>query len=210
VGRLLSPSCKLCRREGLKLYRKGTRCDSAKCAMVRRDYPPGMHGWRRGKFSEYGVRIREKQRLKRYYGVLERQFRRYFELASAGSGNAGENLLSLLERRLDNVLYRVGFALSRPHARQLIAHGHVVLNGRKHSSASTLVKPNDVIQPGNKEKSPEAIKTCFEAGPGRTLPIWVEVQEEPLSVRITGIPSSEEIKELVPIREQLIVELCSR
>jgi small subunit ribosomal protein S4 len=178
--------------------------------MVRRDYPPGMHGWRRGKFTEYGQRLREKQRLKRHYGLLERQFRRYFDLASRAKGNTGETLLILLERRLDNVVYRAGFALSHANARQLIAHGHVLLNGRKHTFASTLVRPNDVIQPGNKAKSLPAIKANIEASKGRTLPSWLELQEDTLNVRMIGLPASGEIKELIPIREHLIVELCSR
>ena len=210
MGRLLGPKCRLCRREGVKLYLRGARCDSAKCAVVRRDYPPGMHAWRRGKFSDYGVRIREKQRLKRYYGVLERQFRRYFELASKGRGNTGEKLLSLMERRLDNVVYRIGFASSRFHARHLVAHGHIHLNGRKHSAASTLVELNDVVSPGGKEKSRPLVQGNFEDNKGRTLPTWVELQEETLQARVVGYPTSEDLKEVLPIREQLIVEVSSR
>src|SRR5437764_10325733 len=130
MGRTTDPVCKLCRREGIKLYLKGSRCDSPKCAIERRNIAPGMHGYRRGKLSEYGVRLREKQKLKRFYGLFERQFRRYFELASRSPANTGEVLLSLMERRLDNVVHRLGFAPSRASARQLVSHGHVVLKAR--------------------------------------------------------------------------------
>jgi len=210
LARLLGPKCKLCRREGVKLYLKGARCDSPKCAIVKRDYPPGMHGWRRGKFSDYGIRIREKQRLKRFYGVLEKQFRRYFAMAARGTGNTGEKLLTLLERRLDNVVYRAGFAQSRAQARQLIAHGHILLNGRKHSASSTLISMDDVILPGNKEKSEGAIRTSIDATQGRILPAWVEFDADKLQMKIIGLPTSEEVKEVLPIREQLIVEISSR
>src|SRR5205807_8878166 len=129
MARQIDPVCKLCRREGMKLFLKGSRCESPKCAIERRDFPPGMHGQRRGKPSEYGIRLREKQRLKRFYGVFERQFRRYFELASRSTENTGEQLLSILERRLDNIVHRLGFAPSRYSARQLVSHGHILLNG---------------------------------------------------------------------------------
>lgn len=169
-----------------------------------------MHGWRRGKFSDYGIRIREKQRLKRFYGVLERQFRRYFEMASKGRGNTGEKLLTLLERRLDNVIYRTGFAQSRAQARQLIAHGHVLVNGKKHSASSTLICMDDVILPGNKEKSAGTIRSSVDVTQGRILPSWVEFDAEKLQIKIIGLPTSEEVKEVLPIREQLIVEISSR
>src|SRR6202453_4969217 len=145
MARKIDPVCQMCRREGIKLYLKGSRCDSPKCAIERRNTPPGMHN-RRGKLSEYGVRLREKQKLKRFYGVLERQFRRYFELAARSTENTGEQLLIILERRLDNVVHRLGFAPSRAGARQLVAHGHIVLNGHKCDIPSLLVKPNDVIK----------------------------------------------------------------
>src|SRR5437868_14175693 len=138
MARRIDPVCKLCRREGIKLYLKGSRCDSPKCAIERRNIPPGMHGYRRGKPSEYGIRLREKQKLKRFYGVLENQFRRYYNLATRSVGNTGEQLLSILERRLDNVIHRLGFASSRASARQMVAHGHVLLNGRKCDVPSTL------------------------------------------------------------------------
>src|SRR5438128_297153 len=145
MGRHIDPVCRLCRREGVKLYLKGSRCDSPKCAIDKRDQAPGMHGFRRGKLSEYGVRLREKQKLKRFYGVFERQFRRYFELASRSPENTGEVLLTILERRLDNIVHRLGFAQSRAAARQLVMHGHITVNGRKTSIPSLLVKANDVI-----------------------------------------------------------------
>src|SRR5437764_2309108 len=145
MGRHLDSVCKLCRREGIKLFLKGSRCDSPKCAIDRRNVAPGMHGYRRGKPSEYGIRLREKQKLKRFYGVLERQFRRYFELASRSTENTGEVLLSILERRLDNVVYRLGFAQSRAAARQLVNHGHVELNGRKATIPSMLLKVGDTV-----------------------------------------------------------------
>src|SRR3954447_6988895 len=145
MGRTIDPVCKLCRREGIKLYLKGSRCDSPKCAIDRRNVAPGMHGYRRGKPSEYGIRLREKQKLKRFYGVFERQFRRYFELASRSKENTGEVLLTLLERRLDNVVHRLGFGPSRAAARQLVMHGHITINGRKSTIPSMLVKAADVI-----------------------------------------------------------------
>src|SRR3954462_11952986 len=145
MGRHLDSVCQLCRREGIKLFLKGSRCDSPKCAIERRNQPPGMHGTRRSKTSEYGIRLREKQKLKRFYGVFERQFRRYFELASRSTENTGEQLLSIMERRLDNIVHRLGFATNRTGARQMVAHGHVLLNGRKCNNPSLLVKSGDRI-----------------------------------------------------------------
>src|SRR6266567_3565860 len=146
MARHLDSVCKLCRREGMKLYLKGSRCDSPKCAIERRNQPPGMHGFRRSKLSEYGVRLREKQKLKRFYGVLERQFRRYFELASRSPENTGEVLLSIMERRFDNVVHRLGFAPSRAAARVLVSHGHFTLNGRASNIPSLLLKKGDTIK----------------------------------------------------------------
>src|SRR5438552_15102984 len=143
MARTIDPVCKLCRREGVKLYLKGSRCDSPKGAIERRNIAPGMHGYRRGKLSEYGVRLREKQKLKRFYGLFERQFRRYFELASRSPANTGEVMLAILERRLDNVVHRLGFAPSRPAARQIVSHGHVQVNGRAADIPSLLLKPGD-------------------------------------------------------------------
>lgn len=194
----------------MKLFLKGARCDSPQCAIVRREYPPGMHGWRRSKFSDYGTRIREKQRLKRYYGLLERQFRRYFELASRGTTNTGEELLHLVERRLDNVVYRLGFAVSRGQARQLIGHGHIALNGKKHTISSALVRANDVISPSARARSQDLVKNGREASRGRIVPSWLRLDETELRGMVVGPPGTGEIKEGLPIQEQLIVEICSR
>src|SRR5438128_4144347 len=145
MARTTDPVCKLCRREGMKLYLKGSRCDSPKCAIERRNIAPGMHGYRRGKLSEYGVRLREKQKLKRFYGLFERQFRRYFELASRSPANTGEQLLSIMERRLDNVVHRLGFAPNRASARQMVTHGHIQVNGRACDIPSMLLKAGDTV-----------------------------------------------------------------
>src|SRR5438477_7273209 len=157
MARQLDFQCKLCRREGMKLFLKGSRCDSPKCAIERQRPAPGMHGYRRGKPSEYGIRLREKQKLKRFYGVFERQFRRYFELASRSTENTGEVLLSILERRLDNIVHRLGFAASRAAARQLVAHGHVYLNGRVANIPSMLVKAGDTITIKNRPRTVQLV-----------------------------------------------------
>ena len=157
MARYTDPVCKLCRREGVKLYLKGSRCFSPKCAIDRRNVAPGMHGYRRGKPSEYGIRLREKQKLKRFYGLFERQFRRYFELASRSPENTGEVLLTVMERRLDNIVHRLGFAPNRASARQLVTHGHVVLNGRKCAIPSLLVRANDVITFKNAPRSQQLV-----------------------------------------------------
>src|SRR4051812_40701583 len=153
MARTIDPVCRLCRREGMKLFLKGSRCESPKCAIDRRNVAPGMHGYRRGKLSEYGIRLREKQKLKRFYGVMERQFRRYFSLATKSPENTGEVLLTIMERRLDNVVHRLGFAGSRPAARQLVLHGHITVNGRRCSIPSILVNANDVVAVKVRERS---------------------------------------------------------
>src|SRR5437899_10459631 len=158
MGRHLDSVCKLCRSEGKKLYLKGSRCESKKCAIDRRNVAPGMHGYRRGKPSEYGIRLREKQKLKRFYGIFERQFRRYFELASRSPENTGEVLLSIMERRLDNVVHRLGFAPSRAAARQLVAHGHVQVNGKASDIPSLLLRANDTVTVKNRPRSLQLIK----------------------------------------------------
>src|SRR5690348_4901564 len=158
MARQIVPVCQLCRREGMKLYLKGSRCDSPKCAIERRNQPPGMHGARRGKPSEYGMRLREKQKLKRFYGVFERQFRRYFQLASRSPENTGEVLLSIMERRLDNVVYRLGFAPSRASARQMVSHGHVLLNGRMANIPSMLVKAGDTVAVKSRPRTLQLVK----------------------------------------------------
>src|SRR6266852_6042999 len=165
MARHVYPVCRLCRREGMKLYLKGSRCESPKCAIDRRNVPPGMHGYRRGKPSEYGVRLREKQKLKRFYGVFERQFRRYFELASRSPENTGEVLLGILERRLDNIVHRLGWASSRAAARQLVNHGHILLNGRVATIASMLVKAGDLVAAKNKPRTLELVKLALHENP---------------------------------------------
>src|SRR5437867_10173925 len=165
MARHLDSVCQLCRREGMKLYLKGSRCDSPKCAIERRNQPPGMHGARRGKPSEYGMRLREKQKLKRFYGVFERQFRRYFQLASRSPENTGEVLLSIMERRLDNIVHRLGFASSRAAARQLVSHGHVLLNGRVANIPSMLVKAGDAITLQNRPRTLQLVKLNLQENP---------------------------------------------
>src|SRR5579872_1791130 len=165
MARTIDPVCKLCCREGVKLFLKGTRCDSPKCAIERRNIAPGMHGYRRGKLSEYGVRLREKQKLKRFYGLLERQFRRYFELASRSPENTGEVLLSLLERRLDNVVHRLGFAVNRASGRQLVTHGHVLINGRMCNIPSLLLRPGDAVTIKNRPHSLQLVKLALQENP---------------------------------------------
>lgn len=200
--------CALCRREGIKLYLKGTRCDGPKCTFDRRDYPPGEHPFRRGKISEYAVRLREKQRCKRIFGVREAQFRRYFRLAERLKGNTGENLFRILERRIENVVYRLGFALSRRHARQLVGHGLILVNGRRVDRPGYLVQPNDVITPRKIERVGELVKGFHEQVKGRSLPSWLGVQEEPLEGRVAALPKADELAE--GFEPQLIVEICAR
>jgi small subunit ribosomal protein S4 len=200
--------CELCRREGAKLFLKGVRCQSPKCSFNRRDYPPGMHPFRRGKISEYGVRLREKQRCKRTFGMREKQFRRFFDLANRLKGNTGENLFQLLERRLDSVLYRMGIASSRKQARQMIAHGNVFVNGRRLNRSSYIVALNDVITPRPKDDIVELFKSNMEATRGRSVPSWLEVQAEPLEGRVIAMPKAEELAE--GFEPQLIVEICAR
>ena len=208
MGRYTEAKCRLCRREGICLNLKGTRCETGKCAFKRRDYPPGMHAWRRSKFSAYGVQLREKQRLKRFYGVMEAQFRHYFEQAERAPGNTGESLLVALERRLDNVLYHLGLAASRPQARQMIVHGHIEVNGRKISMPSAPVKPGDVIIPRHREGTAKLVGLARESTKGRPIPAWLEITEEPLQGRVLALPTREDVS--LPIREQLIVEFASK
>ncbi len=200
--------CNLCRREAIKLFLKGARCEGTKCGFHRRDYPPGEHPFRRGKISEYGVRMREKQRCKRMFGVRERQFQRHFRLAERLKGNTGENLFRILERRLDNVVYRVGIGLSRRHARQIIIHGLLRVNGRKMDRSSYLVEPNDVITPVPAEKIVNLLKICREQTKGRAVPSWLDVQDEPVAGRVITLPKADELAE--GFEPQLIVEICAR
>lgn len=208
MARNRDAKCKLCRREGMKLMLKGPRCESPRCAFNRRDYPPGMHAWRRGKFSAYGVQLREKQKLKRFYGIREKQFRRYFKEAERGTTNTGEELLIALERRLDNVVYYMGVAASRSQARQLIVHGHIEVNGRRVTIPSLPVKPGDVVAPRQKENTTKLASKARELTKGRQAPSWLEVMEQPLQGRVLNLPNRGEIP--IQIKEQLIVELCSK
>ena len=210
MGRYTGPSCRLCRREGVKLFLKGERCKGAKCAMDREggSKPPGMHNWKKGKVSEYGMRLREKQKVKRHYGVLDRQFRNYFKMAEKMPGNTGENLLITLERRLDNVLWRSGMASSHIQARQFIGHGHILVNGKKVDIPSYLVKEGDVITPSKKERSIKMIKTIFELNQSAQKPSWVEVSPDKIEVKVVHQPVRSEVS--LHIQDQLVVEFCAR
>ena len=208
MARYTDAVCRLCRRENQKLFLKGDRCYTGKCAMERRAFAPGQHGQGRSKTSEYGSQLREKQKAKRYYGLLEGQFRSYFEMASKKKGQTGENLLSLLESRLDNVVYRLGFAMSRPEARQLVLHGHFTVNGRKVNIPSFLVKPGMVITLKDSSKSLEKIKNNIEANSFRQAPQWLEYDANALTGKVVGVARKEDID--FPIEEHLIVELYSK
>ena len=210
MGRYLGPKCKLCRREGIKLMLKGTRCETAKCPMERqwRNFPPGMHGWRRGRRSEYSDRLREKQKVKRYYGLFERQFRRYFREADRQKGNTGEVLLKLLEQRLDNVVCKVGFAPSRAAARQTISQGHVYVNGRAVHAPSTAVKIGDriTVKPG--EKSQKLVRARLEEYGEPHGQNWLKLDLTKLTAEVVAEPTREDV--MIPVEEQLIVELCGQ
>jgi small subunit ribosomal protein S4 len=208
MARTTGPVCRLCRREGLKLFLKGTRCDTPKCAVERRESPPGMHT-RRGKLTDYGIHLREKQKVKHYYGVLEKQFRGYYRRAVKGKGNTGEALMSLLERRLDNVLARLGFGLSRAQARQLINHGHITVNGRRVDIPSYLVQIGDLIRVKNRAKSLEAVQTCL-AGFHRDVPDFLSRIDGPIpEARVNRLPAKDDVS-LGGVQVNLIVELCSK
>ncbi|MGH7149613.1 MAG: 30S ribosomal protein S4 [Planctomycetota bacterium] len=200
--------CKLCRREGMKLFLKGQRCFSDKCAISRRDYPPGAHSYRRGKISEYGIQLREKQKLKRIYGMLEAPFRRVFAEAERLPGNTGEHLLALLERRVDNVVLACGFALSRNHARQMIVHGHFTVNGSRMRSPSAVVRVGDAIAPGSREAIQKVVREAVEVNKAQPVPAWLQVDREGLKGSVVALPRREDVPH--PIQEQLIVEICSR
>lgn len=210
MARYTGNVCRLCRREGYKLFLKGRRCESEKCAVDRRNVPPGMNvRARTRRLSDYGVHLREKQKVKRIYGVLERQFKRYFAMAERMKGNTGVNLMSLLERRLDNVVDAAGMALSRPHARQLISHGHFTVNGRKVDVASYLVRQGDLIAPRATDKAKKAVEDCLSLNSDKPLPAWIQVDSGAKTVRIQGIPAREDVR-FQDIQEQFIVELCSK
>ena len=208
MARYTGAVCRLCRREGDKLFLKGERCYSAKCAMERRPYAPGQHGNRRAKMSEYGLQLRTKQKAKRIYGVLETQFENYYEKAAHQKGITGENLLVLLEMRLDNVAYRAGLGRSRTEARQIVRHNHVLVNGKKVNIPSYQVKVGDVITVKEKSQSLAGIKTIIETTASRPVPEWIDADLENFQVKVAEKPSREMIQ--IPVEETLIVELYSK
>ncbi len=208
MARYTGSVCRQCRREGTKLFLKGDRCYSEKCAINKRHTPPGMHGQGRRKQSEYGLQLREKQKVRRAYGVLESQFRKYYDMATNMRGVTGENMLSLLERRLDNVCYRLGFGESRPMARQFVTHGHIRVNGKKVDIPSFLVKDGDVITVREKSAGNEYFKALKEQGAARTVPKWLDLDAEKLTGKVVALPTRDDID--LTIEEHLIVEYYSR
>jgi len=208
VARTNGPVCRLCRREGDKLFLKGDRCFKEKCAFERRGYPPGQHGRRRSKVQNYGIQLREKQKVKRMYGVLERQFRTYFSKAAQKKGITGTNLLQMLEQRMDNVVYRLGFASSRAMARQLVSHGHFQVDGKKMTIASALLKPGAVVSLREGSRKNDQIKICLDTAKGRGVPPWLELNADQFQGTVKQLPSREDIA--MPVQEQLIVELYSK
>jgi small subunit ribosomal protein S4 len=210
LARYLGPVCRLCRREGMKLFLKGERCHSEKCAIEKRNFVPGQHGKdRKAKLVGYGLQLREKQKLRRVYGLLERQFRNGFEKAAHQKGITGENLLSGLERRLDSVIYRMGLGTSRAQARQVVRHGHVQVNGRKVNIPSFIVKPNDEIAIRESSKNNPTVLAARDATAHAPSPSWMDVDRDNLRGRIIGLPRRDELVQ-IPINEQLIVELYSK
>ncbi len=208
MARYTGALCRVCRRDGEKLFLKGDRCNTEKCSVERRKYPPGQHGQRRGKLSDYGVQLREKQKVKNIYRVLEAQFRKYFEEAAKKKGATGETLLQLLERRLDNVAYRLGFALNRGQARQFVTHGFFMVNGRKVNIPSFLVKPGDVIEVAADKRQHLYIEESLSRAEHRGRPEWLELEAENRKGKVLHLPTRDEIP--LPVQEQLIVELYSK
>jgi len=208
VAKYRGPVCRLCRREGEKLFLKGSRCMTEKCAIERRSYPPGQHGQARQRISDYSTQLREKQKLRRIYGLQERQFRGIFERAERQSGVTGEALLQLLERRLDNVAYRLGFGSSRKEARQLVGHGHVMVNGRKLNVPGALVKAGDVVEVRERSRTLVPIQTALDAVEGRGIPEWLELDKATFKGIVRALPTKAQI--VLPVNEQLVVELYSR
>ncbi|MBQ2135960.1 MAG: 30S ribosomal protein S4 [Clostridia bacterium] len=208
MARYTGAVCRLCRREGQKLFLKGERCYSEKCSVGLRGYAPGQHGQGRKKSSEYGLQLRAKQTARRFYGVQENQFYHYFEIAERKQGVTGDNLLRILESRLDNVVYRVGFASSRAEARQLVGHGHYEVNGKRVDIASYLLKAGDVISICEKSRGSEKIKAVVEANSARPVPQWIEIDRNNLSAKVINLPTREQID--APVEEQLIVEFYSK
>jgi len=208
MARYTGADCRLCRREGIKLFLKGDRCYSDKCGVERRPFPPGQAGRKRPRDSEYRVQLREKQKAKRSYGVLEKQFRRYYELASRQQGKSGENLLRLLETRLDNVVYRLGFAASRDEARQTVRHNHIFVNGKRVNIPSYRVRPGDTVSVADKAKELVVVKAAIISSARVEVPAWLEVDVEKLQGKVLALPTRDQID--MPVREQLIVELYSK
>ena len=208
MARYTGPACKLCRREGTKLFLKGDRCLSGKCAIDRRNTAPGQHGAAKKKLREYGMQLREKEKTKRYYGVLERQFVNYFEEADRVKGMTGENLICMLERRLDNVVYRMGMAASRKEARQLVLHGHFTLNGKNVNIPSLIVKTGDVISVKESSRASVKIKALAEELATKSAPKWLDVDKNGLSVKVATLPARDDVD--FDFNEQLIVELYSK
>ena len=208
MARYIGSACKICRREGAKLYLKGDRCLSDKCAFERRPVAPGQHGAARKKQREYGVQLREKQKVKRYYGLLEKQFNNYFQEADRLEGMTGENLLRICESRLDNVAYLLGWASSRAEARQLTTHGHYLVNGKKVDIPSYLLKAGDVVSIREKSRDSEKIKAVLEANASRPVPEWLDKNGDDLTAKIVKLPDREQIE--VPVEEHLIVEFYSK
>jgi small subunit ribosomal protein S4 len=208
MARYTGPACRLCRREGTKLFLKGERCMSDKCSVARRPQAPGQHGANTKKLKEYGMQLREKQKARRYYGVLENQFKHYYDVAAKQEGVTGENLLSLLERRFDNVVYRMGLAESRKEARQLVTHGHFSINGKKANVPSIIVKQGDVIALRENARSSEKFKGLMEAMESNNAPKWLEVDNSAVSAKVVALPKRDDID--FPFEEQLIVELYSK
>ena len=208
MARYTESVCKQCRREGQKLFLKGQRCYTDKCAVGRRAYAPGQHGQGRHKTSEYGLQMRAKQMTKRFYGVLESQFRKYYAMAEKKQGKTGEEMLVLLERRLDNVVYRLGWANSRPEARQLVTHGHIAVNGKRVDIPSYLTSADEVISVMEKSRKSEKIKSVFEANASRPVPKWLEENRDAFEGKVVVLPTREEID--LPVDETLIVEYYSK
>ena len=208
MARYTGPVCRQCRREGTKLYLKGERCTSGKCALDRRSTAPGQHGAANKKMREYGLQMREKQKTRRYYGVLEKQFVNYYEEAARKEGMTGENLICLLERRLDNVVYRMGFASSHKEARQLVLHGHFTLNGKKVNIPSLIVKAGDVIAVKESSRDSVKIKALAESAASQTAPKWLEVKADAMTAKVVTLPAREDVD--FDFNEQLIVELYSK
>ena len=208
MARYTGAVCRLCRREGQTLFLKGERCYTDKCSVVRRNYAPGQHGQGRKKNSEYGIQLRAKQMTRRYYGVLESQFRHYYDLAEKREGKTGEALLSILETRLDNVVYRLGWASSRPEARQLVVHGHFQINGKRVDIPSYLTKPGETISICEKSRNSAKIKAVLETNSSRPIPKWLEINREALEAKVLSTPTREDID--LAVEETLIVELYSK